>query len=138
MKFNTISKLAGIAALLCTPAAFAQADNSLKVNVPFAFSVGARKLPAGEYRITSTFGSQAMTIQSEDCRNTVDTLVYSGGKPNRKGEASVTFHVYGDQHYLASVWSPLKGGRTVPKSAAEREASRGQKPVEMAILVEPR
>ncbi len=135
MKLNTMSKLAGVAALLCMPAAFAQTHTDLKVNVPFAFSVGNHKLPAGEYRVTSEIGSQAITIQSEDNSDSVASIAFTSGKPGATGDARVTFHVYGEQHYLAGVWSPSTGGRTLPESAGEREASRGQKPVEMAILV---
>ncbi len=138
MKLNTTLKLAGIGALLCMPAAFAQAHTNMKVNVPFTFSVGNQKLPAGEYRVTSSFGSQTMTIQSEDCRKTAISVVYPSATPSAPGEARVTFHVYGEAHYLAGVWSPSTGGRSVRKSAAEREAERGQKSVEMAILAEPR
>ena len=137
MKLDTISKLAGVAALLCM-GAFAQTHTDLKVNVPFAFSVGNQKLPAGEYRVTSEIGSQAITIQSADNANSVASIAFTSGKRGAIGEARVTFHVYGDQHYLAGVWSPLTGGRTLPKSAGEREAARGQKPIEMAILVDPR
>ncbi len=136
MKLNTITQLAGVAALLCMPAAFAQSHTNLKVNVPFSFSVGNQKLPAGEYNITSATGSQIMSITSEESRRTVMSLAGTGGKPSGDGKARVIFHVYGETSYLAGVWSPDTGGRTVPKCAAEREAERGQKPVEMAILVQ--
>jgi hypothetical protein len=64
------------------------AEQQLSANVPFAFSVGNRLLPAGEYRIARH--GAFLQIEKRDDHRSV-TLVASPGEPSHDGRNFLSF-----------------------------------------------
>jgi hypothetical protein len=70
--------------------------------IPFAFSVGGKVLPAGEYRVSCE--AQIIRIQSKDSKKVATTLPIRtvGTKPT--DQVKLTFKRYGDDYQLSEVW----------------------------------
>jgi hypothetical protein len=80
-----------------------QANDIIKVNVPFEFTVGQQTLPAGEYSIVVD-ASRFLALRDSDGRVLATVLanrIESSGKPK---STKVKFYGYGGQHVLAQVW----------------------------------
>ena len=100
----------------------------LTANIPFDFSVGGEKLPAGKYwinRAQQSNGDTVVQIRSTDLhsnlvRFTIPVLASTPAK-----NSSLVFRRYGDEYFLAEIW-PMgsETGRELPKTRAERELAR--------------
>jgi hypothetical protein len=76
--------------------------------IPFAFSVGNKVLPAGEYRVSSE--AQIIRIQSKDGKRNVAALpIRTVGKP--ADQVKLTFNRFGNDYQLSQVWLPDGVGR---------------------------
>ncbi len=120
--YTTLLKIAAAGVLLVAPI-FAQSGADIRVDVPFAFRVGAQTLPAGEYRLHADPGSPLMLIQDGDRKYASMTLTGVDQSTSGPDVPQVRFRVYGETRYLAGVWIPNAIGRTLPKSPAERETA---------------
>ena len=126
-----------IAALGVIPA-FAQNTMRVRADVPFEFSVGSVNLPAGEYVISSQMGSSVMRIAAARGNHQSLWFTKTTTTDSDPEEAHLTFHVYGQQYYLAAVWSGTgAGGLALPKSPAEKEAAASIAPKQVALLRVP-
>jgi hypothetical protein len=109
---------------LAAASVYAQSDMSLKVNIPFEFSVGNEVLPAGEYTVRNMVQG-ILVIRSVDCSasqffSTMGTI--ASKTPN---ESSLVFHRYGDEYFLSTIWTTGNdAGHKLFKSRAEREIIR--------------
>jgi len=131
---KTLLHVAAFAAL-SLGCGMAQTDEQLKATIPFDFMAGKTKLPAGEYTVTSTFGSHVMQIRDSEQR--VQATVLAIVTPDRANpsESYLTFRVHGTRHYLASTWDGASGaGRELIKTAAEREAEMAAGPTTQITL----
>src|SRR4029079_2956641 len=93
-------------------------------NIPFAFSVGNKVLPAGEYTI-SYMSRETLKIQKLDGSDAqcVFTIYASGNK--RPAQSSLVFNRYGDQYFLSTIWSAGEDtGLQLKKPHVERELIR--------------
>ena len=113
--------------LLAAAPAPAQAARSVVFRVPFEFTAGGVRLPAGEYTIrrASQAGS-AYFVQSRDGRA---AAAVSAESPLRaKGKASplqLTFDVYEGQFFLAEVWAAGDGtGAELSRPRAIRQVAK--------------
>jgi hypothetical protein len=132
---SLLNTVLAIAALGAIPA-FAQ--NTLQVTgyIPFAFHVGNQKLPAGEYVVKGEIGSSVVRISTTRGTPSVFLMTDSMEKDANSEQAHLTFHQYGTQRYLASVWSPSSAsGRAAKKSRGEREAEAALAPTQVAVIV---
>lgn len=116
-----------LAAVVAAAPASAQGGRTIVVNIPFEFVVGNERMPAGDYTvrrivrdsektllIRSTDGSAAATIHT----NAVETKTPAA-------QAKLTFVQYGEQYFLAQVWTPgSTSGREVTKSRIQRSLER--------------
>ena len=127
-----------ICLLFATAALFAQTGNQrlMKVNIPFAFSAGDAKLPAGQYllyTISPDWGIRFATIDGKH-NAFVNTLPNYPSKPSENSR--LVFRRYGSEYFLEQVWtagdelvrSPL------PSKKAMDIASSGERP-EMFTVV---
>ena len=131
---KTLLHVAAFAAL-SLGCGMAQTDEQLKAAIPFDFMAGKTKLAAGEYTVTSTFGSHVMQIRDSEQR--VQATVLAIVTPDRANpsESYLTFRVHGTRHYLASTWDGASGaGRELIKTAAEREAEMAAGPTTQITL----
>lgn len=129
--FNVLRKvIVPSAIVLATAIASAQAQTlayQFRVNIPFDFSVGDKKLPSGQYAVgRATHADDTVVSVVEECgrsnaiRSSLPVLALTA-----KNKATLVFHRYGDQYFLYQVW-PAAGttGRQFPTSRGEREIQR--------------
>src|SRR5262249_34683820 len=105
---------------------YAQSDMSLKVNIPFEFSVKNEVLPAGEYTV-GYLSQGTLVIRSADgsVARVFSTMATLSSKT--RNESSLVFHRYGDQYFLSTIWTAGNDtGRELFKSRAERELIRAR------------
>jgi hypothetical protein len=105
---------------LSATATFAQFPSKIKVEVPFNFEVGGKKLPAGMYGVELiSVGSQVAVVNRADEPGQIFQV--SARRPNPRGETPrLIFHRYGDRYFLRKM---LYGsiGRDFRESQAETE-----------------
>ncbi|HVP49803.1 MAG TPA: hypothetical protein VMT56_01135, partial [Candidatus Bathyarchaeia archaeon] len=127
-----------ICLLLVAPTLFAQSEGQrlMKVNVPFAFGVEDISLPAGQYIIFTATPDQTIRIVSTDGRYSavINTLLNYAQKPASKSR--LVFHKYGDEYFLAQVWT---AGRKVARNPLSSQrameiASSGRKPGTVTVV----
>lgn len=124
-----VSVLSLLVAVMLTTAtaAHAQASRSVVVSIPFEFTVGQKTLPAGDYIVKrATRNSDAsLLVQSTDGRRSAMVTTHSVETRATQRKAKLDFHKYGDQFFLARVWTPgVNAGRQINKSSAERALER--------------
>ena len=95
---NLLLGMTLLAAVAVVPA-FAQTAN-VRVNVPTEFVVNGQAMPAGEYTVAQTFGSQAAIIQSIDHK--ASAIFVTWGAKSTDGDASLTFRVVEGKYYLTA------------------------------------
>src|SRR5262245_47500780 len=88
--------LASLLVVLTVAPIYASIGEPLKVNIPFAFTVGNQTLPAGHYKVKTITG-EALQIRSTDNHQvaTVQTNNLQAG--HAPGQAKLTFRRYGDR-----------------------------------------
>jgi hypothetical protein len=108
-----------VAFVIATPVVYAQSKITMSANVPFAFSVNGKELPAGAYEVRDV-GDRATMIETKD-GNAKVLGIYQYAGPS-KGETKLVFHKVGDRYFLAEIWTTARGqGLNVPQSKAEKE-----------------
>jgi hypothetical protein len=103
-------------------AAIALASNSAmaesKVNVPFSFTVGHKKLPAGQYTILRGKANNTVTLTSQDSSFGY-TWILAPGDPSPYSHAIVLkFDSANETHFLRSV---QYGPQTTPRLDRDRD-----------------
>ena len=129
---NVVVKMGLLAVMMIIAASVSANAQSLNyrltANIPFDFSVGGEKLPAGKYwinRAQQSNGDTVVQIRSTDLQSnlvrfTIPVLASTPAK-----NSSLVFRRYGDEYFLAEIW-PMgsETGRELPKTRAERELAR--------------
>ncbi len=109
----------------------------LEVNIPFAFQAGDKILPAGEYRIepVPTGDGYLHKVQqvSGNARTIVSTTMVDS--KDGKSEPHLIFNKYGKSYVLFQIWGGEDRGRQLFKSEREKELTRTETKVEVAVLV---
>ena len=118
---------------------FAQTTPSqrlMKVNVPFAFAVENHSLPAGEYLVLTVAPERSIRIVSPDGKHSaiVNTLPNYAKSPSETSR--LVFHRYGDEYFLAQVWT---GGQNVARNPISSKrameiASSGGMPQAITVI----
>jgi hypothetical protein len=76
---------------------------TVRVVIPFAFSIGDNKLSAGEYYIGPT-GEKAVAIRSVAGGLSVVALTNAVSDDRQVSSPKLVFHRYGDQYFLTQAW----------------------------------
>jgi len=90
-----------IAAVLNVSPAYTQSSQTMRVEVPFAFTTSSTTLPAGTYLVEPAGNSRVVwRIRDTSHRTSVFllALTLAGSSPD---DPQLTFHRYGDTHFLA-------------------------------------
>jgi hypothetical protein len=108
---------------ISTAKAQSSGNTQLIANVPFAFNVGNKTLPSGEYKVKCTNAAsdqRVLQLRSRDGRTNV--LVITGSVIGKMHEnAQLIFNRYGDRYFFAQAWMPADQiGLQAPKSKHER------------------
>jgi hypothetical protein len=124
MKKNLV--ISSVIALLCAGSSFAQSEHGLKAEVPFNFSVGSTKMPAGTYAIDLQRHPGVVLMQKEECCAAVNVI--GAGISAKKGVETpkLVFNRYGSEYFLTQVWDIGNSGRAIVKSAREKELAKAK------------
>ena len=120
MKRNVFGALMTLIVAFSIAVPVVQAQQTImRANVPFAFNVGDKQLPAGAYAVREM--DRATLIQSKDGENRV-LGIYNYAGPSKADETKLVFHKVGDHYFLAQIWTSARGqGLAVPESKVEKE-----------------
>jgi hypothetical protein len=121
MKRNLIGILSLVAmSLMINATAFAQ--SLAKANVPFAFHVGSKQLPAGTY-VVNAIGLNTMEIENAQTRAGALSVV---GRDYENGSvAKLVFHRLGDQYFLTEIWRGAgTSGMVIARSKQEKSLEK--------------
>lgn len=117
-------------ALIClfaVSSAKAQSTNRLvlKADIPFEFTVGKVRLPAGEYTVRSVSDSSDI-LQLRSADGHAGALVQMNSVYGKTDEgAKLIFSRYGSHYFFAQAWMPAtRTGLEATKSGAERAIKR--------------
>jgi hypothetical protein len=109
---------------------------SLEVNVPFAFEVGDKTLPAGSYRVESVpTGAgvlERLFSENGDVRLTISTIATTSN--NGSPTSALVFHQYGNCYFLAQIRTGDGHAREVFPSRQEKELARSVQRIEVALV----
>ena len=114
----------------------AQAQQSFRVQVPFAFVANAVTLPAGEYDIQrQANGGVALLILSKNSGPSAIVMTNAIQSKDWQPETCLVFHRYGNRYFLSQVWTAGdRRGREIYKSPAEKELAKNETPSEVTLL----
>ena len=107
--------------------ASAQTTRTIFVHVPFEFVVGEKRLPAGDYTVRRVLldSEKTLLIRSADGRATATVHTSDAGKRAAAAQAKLIFAQYGEQYFLAQVWTPgADTARALTTSRVQRSLER--------------
>lgn len=109
---------------LCAAVATANAQliYPVRAKIPFDFSMGDKKLQAGQYTFSRLSpDSKIMLVSSVDANTSVFQSTFRTQVLTAKNESKLVFHRYGDQYFLEQIWTNgQQAGTQVPESRSER------------------
>jgi hypothetical protein len=124
MKRNLITILSLVVMSLLLNATGAYAQSYAKANVPFAFNIGAKQLPAGTYEI-KVLSQSPNLIMIRNPETTAAALSIARSEGPRDTESKLVFDRIGTQYFLTEVWKGYgAGGMIVPTSKHEQELKK--------------
>ena len=135
MKNIAKSALLFLTVALCVAGAQAQSTVMLKGDVPFSFVVGNRIYPAGQYTVKE-LGTEVEGWFGPDAHAFIIRTLPMGDESAPQA-TKLVFHRYGDDYYLAEVWSDGQS-HSVKSSPALQKISRKGKFETVAVLMAPR
>ena len=111
-----------IGSLASTQSASAQTSTTLtQVDIPFAFQMSNKTLPAGTYRIDLE-ANHVILLRGPD-KASGFLMMHSASKAKAADHGTVVFDRYGNKYYLRQIWTAGKtNGLECPKSRAESNA----------------
>jgi hypothetical protein len=123
MKKQIVTGVALLSLILVTAGgAYAQLADPARAEVPFAFVVSNRLLPAGEYSVTQ---SGRGVLKIEGANRAVLALAWYAQSKTVAGEAKLVFDRIGDHYFLSQIWEPRNdAGVQIPKCKMERELNK--------------
>ena len=111
-------------------------SRSMELNVPFAFEVGDKTLPAGSYRVeavpTGAGALERLCSESGDVRLTISTIATTSN--NGSPTSAMVFHQYGNRYFLAQIRTGDGHAREVFPSRQEKELARSVQRIEVALV----
>lgn len=97
---------------------------TIRVSVPFAFTVGSQALAGGDYTVSSSGSLLRLARIDGPGVATVSTNL-TGGGPNENLTPRLIFHCYGNRRFLSVAWiGEMNQGHELYASAAELEFAR--------------
>jgi hypothetical protein len=110
----------------------------LVANIPFAFNIGDKTMPAGEYIVQCTNPSsptKVLQVRSQDGNNSA--LVQTNNVIGKiEDNAKLVFYHYGDQYFFAQAWLPADNtGMQARRSRTEkaRQLAREKRTTETVL-----
>jgi hypothetical protein len=138
MKTNSTFSLVTLAlAAVLAPMHLAAQSATLTVNVPFNFTMGAKALPAADYRVRISGDVVYLDTEAGDAH--MVSVGIALGMDGKYVQPKLVFKQYGDRFVLSQVWNGGDRGNELRKSAIERELSaKNERPTPVAVLASRR
>ena len=112
-------------------------SRTLEARVPFAFEIGDKTVPAGNYRIESipTGAGSLQVIRSAegDVQVTLSTIAVPAKNANSGPE--LIFHRYGTRYFLAQIQTGDGHARELFESQREKKLAHSEAINEVALLI---
>ena len=129
MKRQAYTMIAALAFVMLIPCSTvrAQVANRTMAQIPFAFSVGDRQLPAGRYDVSVLNPGESIKIIRfrNDDGTAVALVTMRGISGDTADHSKLVFHRYGSQYFLSQLWTAGNdAGLEAARSKAERQADR--------------
>ena len=109
---------------LCAAVATANAQLTypVRAKVPFDFSIGNKKLQAGQYTFSRlSTDNRIILVSNVDDNTSVFQSTLGAQVLAPQNESKLVFHRYGDQYFLEQIWTAgEREGTEVPESRSER------------------
>ncbi len=122
MRKKMLLSMATLSAMALMAVAPAFAQDTVDAKIPFAFNVGSKSLPAGDYQVRR-LGNSIMAVQNADTHEAAVALSMAASPKPISSEAVLEFHQYGDRYFLSEVRTQ-DNGRTLTPSKLERQVAR--------------
>jgi len=115
-----------------------QAQQPLRVKIPFAFVADQVTLPAGEYTVQpARDGSPALILHRIDGRGNDAAIVMTHPTESNKEklQSSLVFHVYADGYFLSEIWTVgNRSGRQLRTSPSEKQLAKNETSHEVVLV----
>jgi hypothetical protein len=121
--------------LALSPVVQAQMDEqrTWKANVPYAFQIENKQLPAGEYLVKWVGGR--LHIASPDGKYSASFLALPVEGNVTQPKSRLVFNDYGDAHFLTAVYfAGTEQSRELLKSKAEMQLARSKSPSKDTVV----
>jgi hypothetical protein len=116
--------------------ASAQFPEPLKFRTPFAFVVGDRLVPAGEYIVRVASAPMTLSFSSADGRINVFIHCIPLQKTETETRFKLVFHRYGVHYYISEIWTPGERiGRTMLQHPSELELAKNVEPQHVTVYL---
>lgn len=122
---TTVGFIAIAGLVACSFPALAQSNDRVQANIPFAFQVGTKMLPAGSYDVLLNRIPGIVILRNTENHDSAAVIT---NRAYRKAyqTPSLVFERYGERHFLAKVW-PFDGtGFEVPKRTIDNQIAKLQ------------
>ena len=103
MKRSIYGALAILAAALIVSVPLVQAQSRVNADVPFAFSLLDKSMPAGNYQIIA-LSDQALEVWNLDTEHGQLLAKQMSVESSKDQSPKLVFHKYGDQYFLSQIW----------------------------------
>jgi hypothetical protein len=135
MKCNSIAQSSLVVLSLLLTVAGAHAQSATRANVPFAFKVGTKQMPAGTYNVQNELGTNLVMVRNVQTGTSVVAMGLQQS-PSEKTNKLI-FHRYGSQYFLTQILGE-KGsqGMVFRATRQEKELQIAQAPTNTGNNIE--
>jgi hypothetical protein len=115
------------------------AQQVTQAKIAFAFQVGNKMLPAGEYQLRPALSNTKMVEQIQRVDRTASTFINTNALEGRDSNAQpkLIFNCYSHDCFLSEIWTGGGQGRKLVESSREKELSREKSENELAVITVP-
>jgi hypothetical protein len=137
MKKQIAVAVALLAVAIAAGQCYAQ-RTSLKADIPFAFQVGNKTMPAGEYLIQRglDWDGRLQLVRRADSSASAMALTIPVDAERGKSEPVLVFHKYGNSYFLSEIWTGESQGRQLFKSEREKELVKESAGTDVAVSLQ--
>jgi hypothetical protein len=138
MKSRFYGALATLAVALMVGVSFAQSQSRVQADVPFAFTMQDRAMPAGNYQIIA-LSDRVLEVWNLDEKHGQLLAKQMSVQSSKAQGPKLVFHKYGDQYFLSQIWDGQNNtGIELAESKREKEvkmASNGAPTAPETVIV---
>jgi hypothetical protein len=108
---------------LLAPAVSVYAQDSVRVNIPFAFNVDGRKLPPSKYEISPVSSQNREVLVIRNLDDLSRTMLVHTNADEAMGSPKLVFDRYSENYFLSGIVTQ-NGSYDLPPSKAEQKLAQ--------------